>query len=379
MDRYLSPVLFAADFSDAESPTQESYVLTNARNVGFNEQWLQDAIVKDPQLVLAPCREGGLIDEYEPWAFWGKEVHIKGVGNIDVLLLSQSGRVAVVETKLVHNREARREVVAQVLEYAINLPSADFPKMPGVGGVQLHQEVVQEQMKEPLLIIAGDLFDPRAVKLGNEILGKHMNLDWDLALVEVSVFEQKTHSERTEYLLVPHLSGAVLVEPRYVVHVHIDDKRTDVDVKEQTSGTVVVNHQQWNAERFFAEAERVARAPLLHFANGLQTLISKHRDVRFDFGRGKTPTLILRKGEESILIFRLDGFLGFTLSALPRALGEECGAYYHKELETLFPAAMKMAWPSVKLMPNTEEHDLTALLALLRDVLTKSDAEQVPS
>jgi hypothetical protein len=379
MDRCLSPVLFVADFSNAESPTQESYVLTTARNVGFNEQWLQDAIIKDPELVLAPCREGGLIDENEPWAFWGKEVYVKGVGNIDVLLLSQSGRVAVIETKLVHNPEARREVVAQVLEYAMNLPSANFPKMPRVGGAQLHQEDVQDKIKEPLLIIAGDQVDPRAVKLGNEILGKHMNLDWDLALVEVSVFEQKAHSERSEYLLVPHLSGALLVEPRYVVHVHIDEKRTDVDIKEQASGAIIVNRRQWNEEKFFAKAQRDARAPLLHFANGLQTLISKHPDVRFDFGRGKTPTLILRKGEESILIFRLDGFLGFTLSALPRALGEECGAYYRKELGALFPAAMKMAWPSVKLMPNTEEHDLSALLALLQDVLTKSDSEEVPS
>jgi hypothetical protein len=120
MDKYLSPVLFVADFSNAESPTQESYVLTTARNVGFNEQWLQDAIVKDPELVLAPCREGGLIDENEPWVFWGKEVRIKGVGSIDVLLLSQSGRVAVVETKLVRNPEARRAVVAQVLARIIH-------------------------------------------------------------------------------------------------------------------------------------------------------------------------------------------------------------------------------------------------------------------
>lgn len=139
--------------------------MTTAREVGFKEQWLQDAIVTDPELVLAPCREARLIDENEAWTFWGKEVYAKGIGNIDVMLVSESGRVAIVEAKLAHNSEARREVVAQVLEYAINLSSVVFPKAPKVGGTQLYQEDIQKKIREPPLIIAGDLLDPRAVNL----------------------------------------------------------------------------------------------------------------------------------------------------------------------------------------------------------------------
>jgi hypothetical protein len=373
MDRYLSPFLFAADFSNADSPTRKSYELTTARNAGFKEEWLQQAIVKDPEIVLGPCREARLIGEGEPWAFWGKEIYVRGVGSIDVLLLSQSGRVAIVETKLAYNSEARREVVAQVLEYAINLASARFPTPPRLAGVEVRREDIQDKIKEPLLIIASDELDPRAVRLTNEMIGKNLNLEWDLALVEVSIFEQKT-SQKSEYLLAPHLNRGVKVEPRYIVHVHIDDERTDVDVKEENSGTVTVTALRWNRDKFFAEAQRGARPSLLHFANGLQELINKHPAVSFDFGRGKMPTLIMRKGQESLLILRLDGFLGFTLPALPRALGEECAAYYRRKLEGLFPVAMKMAWPSVKLSPETEERDLAALLQVLEEVLAKSDS-----
>jgi hypothetical protein len=124
--RYLSPVLFAADFSVTEEPTRKSYVLESARDVGFKEEWLQKAIEKNPELVLAPRRAGGLVEDDERWVFWKKERSV-GVGNLDVLLLSESGRIGIVETKLAYNPEARREVLAQLLEYALYLPTENLP------------------------------------------------------------------------------------------------------------------------------------------------------------------------------------------------------------------------------------------------------------
>ena len=375
MDRYLSCVLFSANLSDVENPTKSTHRQTTAREAGFKEQWLQDAIVKDPEIVLSPCRAADLVDKNERWTFWGKEVSVKGAGSIDVLLASESGRVAIVETKLAYNPEARREVVAQVLEYAVylgNTSLSDLPIIPQVNGTRIDRDDLLEEIKEPLLIIAGDVLDPRAVKLSNALLGKHMIYGWDLALVEVSIFRTDGPSAATDYLLVPHLCGAITVEERHVVRVVIDADRTRVDV-EQAAGTVTENRQQWNEERFFAEAQR-APAPVLNFATGLQTLRASHADIRFDFGRGKTPTLILRRRNETILILRLDGFLGFTLQALPRALGENAGAYYRQRLEALFPTAMKMAWPSVKLVPETQDRDLRALLSVLQDVLGQSDS-----
>jgi hypothetical protein len=103
MERYLSPLLFVPDFSNAEAPIRNSYSLTTALQLGFKEKWLQHAIMQNPELVLAPCREAGLIRHEERWLCWAKEVSLPDVGSIDILLVSDSGRIGIVETKLAYN------------------------------------------------------------------------------------------------------------------------------------------------------------------------------------------------------------------------------------------------------------------------------------
>ena len=56
-ERYLSRHLFTADFARPETLVRESYSIATARQVGFQEKWLQDAIIRNPEIVLAPCRE----------------------------------------------------------------------------------------------------------------------------------------------------------------------------------------------------------------------------------------------------------------------------------------------------------------------------------
>jgi len=54
VDRCLSSALFTASFSADKTLTRKSYDLTTARDVGFKEKWLQQAIAANPELVLAP-------------------------------------------------------------------------------------------------------------------------------------------------------------------------------------------------------------------------------------------------------------------------------------------------------------------------------------
>ena len=83
----------------------------------YDEAWLQAIVFDSPGLIplerLSPgagafvplCREFALRAE-------GRTVYP------DILGVSQSGRLVIVECKLWRNPQARREVVAQVLEYA---------------------------------------------------------------------------------------------------------------------------------------------------------------------------------------------------------------------------------------------------------------------
>jgi len=75
----------------------------------FSEAYLQETLHACPELL--PIDE--LDVDFGPLVSLGREID-----NIDNLLISPSGRITIVETKLWRNPQATREVLAQILEYA---------------------------------------------------------------------------------------------------------------------------------------------------------------------------------------------------------------------------------------------------------------------
>lgn len=60
-----------------------------------------------------------------------------GSGQMDVLLVSSYGRIGIVETRLSSNPRKRREMVAQIVDYALSLPgeglsSLGLPPLPEI-------------------------------------------------------------------------------------------------------------------------------------------------------------------------------------------------------------------------------------------------------
>ena len=77
------------------------------------EGWFQDLLYKNPSLI--PIDE---IDEiFGPLVAVARELPTKA-GPVDVVYINPRGYITLVETKLFRNPEARREVVAQILDYA---------------------------------------------------------------------------------------------------------------------------------------------------------------------------------------------------------------------------------------------------------------------
>ena len=70
------------------------------------------------------------LDELEPGigrvVAVAKEFYLPGAGIADLLLVSEWGRLIIVECKLWRNPQARREVVGQVLDYARQLARSDY-------------------------------------------------------------------------------------------------------------------------------------------------------------------------------------------------------------------------------------------------------------
>lgn len=166
----------------------------------FDEDWLQNLLDQCPALL--PITD---IDERVelPLVSLGREVPTDAGTSIDNLFVSKNGHVVVVETKLWRNPEARRDVVAQILEYATHVRQWDYSRLSEIAGTDLWEKVhptadqadwidrVNTNLTKGrmTLLIVGDGIHSQAEGLV-EVLGGHPDFAFRLALVELRVYPQ---------------------------------------------------------------------------------------------------------------------------------------------------------------------------------------------
>jgi hypothetical protein len=147
-----------------------------------------------------------------------KELNLPGAGFIDVLLVSEHGRLIIVECKLWRNPQARREVVGQVLDYARELARYGYEDLQRTVSNRLRRtgNVLFELARSAgsamsevafvdrvardlragrfLLLIVGDGITEGTQRIG-EYLGGQAGLAFDLGLVEMAEyrFEDQRH------------------------------------------------------------------------------------------------------------------------------------------------------------------------------------------
>ena len=80
---------------------------------GRNEAWLRDTLFQHPELLPI----GELDASFGPLLPLCRELRTEA-GPVDVAYVNPAGRITLVECKLWRNPEARRKVVAQILDYA---------------------------------------------------------------------------------------------------------------------------------------------------------------------------------------------------------------------------------------------------------------------
>jgi RecB family endonuclease NucS len=95
------------------------------RPADYDEDWLRRLLFEHPELILldgSGSIDGGVV----PLC---RELPIASLGGnvfVDLLGVTRSGRLVIVECKLWRNPQARREVVAQIVEYAALLRRWSF-------------------------------------------------------------------------------------------------------------------------------------------------------------------------------------------------------------------------------------------------------------
>ncbi|MDM0010889.1 hypothetical protein QTH87_00425 [Variovorax sp. J22P168] len=110
---------------NADTKTLERWPkLALGDTAGFNEAWLRDSLQGNPEVIP--------IDEIDP--AYGPLIPVctelgTPSGRIDNVFINREGRLTLVECKLWLNPEARRKVVAQILDYAKHLSSWSYSQL----------------------------------------------------------------------------------------------------------------------------------------------------------------------------------------------------------------------------------------------------------
>lgn len=230
MRQHTPPLLITR--SGSQLLTQVAKESAPSERAPYDEAWLQKLIFAHP-LVLP-------VSEIEPG--FGTLIPVclelsTGVGYADILFVTESGNLVVVECKLWRNSQARREVVAQILDYANAMsawtcedlddavrkarrePASLFQiascASPDLQEAQFYDALTVNLRKgRILLIVAGDGIREGAEALISSIQS-HAHRHLSLAMVELPVFRLPSD----DVVIVPRVLTRTLNIERLVVRV----------------------------------------------------------------------------------------------------------------------------------------------------------------
>lgn len=256
-----------------DDDAQAQVVSRVPEGVAAEEHPLRDLIHDHPALL--PLRE------LEPGigrvATVAKELNLPGAGFIDVLLVSEHGRLIVVECKLWRNPQARREVVGQVLDYARELARYGYEDLQRTVSNRLRRtgnvlfEVARDagsEMSETafvdrvtrdlragrfLLLIVGDGITEGTQRIG-DYLGGQAGLAFDLGLVEMAEYRFDDPATGTSRrIMQPRLLARTAVIERHVIRndvvgIRIDEVETPATTTpSRTSAAASEAYAPWRA------------------------------------------------------------------------------------------------------------------------------------
>ena len=228
MSAYTQPIVLHQDGSCTKLERTHFAKIDSAQ---FTERWLQEALFNAPESI--PARE---IDPHI-----GTLVPIcmeisTGAGYADIIYVTATGQITLVETKLWRNPESRREVVAQVLDYAKQLSTWTFEDLDreaaaasrmGRGHVvscvkRVHPELdvprfidgINSSLKSGdfLLLIMGDGIRSGAESLVS-FIQQYGSLRFHFGLVEVAAYQLGV----SQTLLLPRILAKTEVITRTVI------------------------------------------------------------------------------------------------------------------------------------------------------------------
>jgi hypothetical protein len=272
-----------------------------------------------------------------------------------VLLLSSQGRIGIVETKLSFNPERRREVVAQILDYAVALQETPFERLPSLANSNAVNPPAQHDVEDALLagrfllIVAGDMLEPRAIRLSESILAGHLTSEWDLAMVDLNLYEG---SGEPRLVLVPELRGKLVHETRQVVRVKVQGEQPKAKIEvERLPDPSRAERTVWTPDSFLkALGDADVPPEFRELVRRFTSIPQRHPSTSLSYGTGKLGSVTLRRSGSSILSLFLDGRAETKPRAyVEKALGPSAVQFYLAALERLWGQDFVEGWSGPRL------------------------------
>ena len=323
---------------------------------GYDEDWLQRLLFESPEILPI-----GEIDEaFGPVIPLCRELPT-AAGPMDLAYVNETGRLTLVECKLWRNPEARREVVAQILDYAKEIHRWSYEELDKAvrrarraeGDSRGLFDLVRDQNEDIdeaafvddvtrnladgrfLLLVVGDGIQKGVERIA-EYLRRFAGIQFTFGLVELAMFE----------LPAEGAPGGLIVEPRVLARtVEIERaivRRADVGVaveEPSARSTDGRSGRPLNEDDFYKEIWKVDAA----LPDRLRDFFRRVEDIGLVVVT-YTKSMVLRWDREDgntvfFGVLYVDGRLD-TRSIVQRAerLGDEqVGVAYLKSLASLIP------------------------------------------
>lgn len=356
--QYASPLLMEIN---GGTETVKKLTRVGKEDRSRNELWFQEMLFKHSSVLPASEIESS----FHSLEAVAKELPVGG-SFADILLVNRDGCVALVETKLFRNQEARREVFAQAVEYASTLSSWRYPELISAikqanksveadplleimrrsaqGGQFDEREFVDKvtrnlRLGRILILIVGDDIRPEVEKIV-EFVHRTPHLHFTVGLIELALFRENG-SERL--FVQPRVVEQTQLDVRAVIEIKLPagaEMKTEVrPEKSSKTGRTSISEEQ-----FLEELERRSPAAM-QLAKWAIEEAPKHQLI-VDWG-GQGPSLKYRDGEGEEFSFGQLSKYGLGLSYwLPKfrklKLDEKIATDYLDDIVQLVPGAERV-------------------------------------
>ncbi len=324
----------------------------------YDEPWLQDLLWHYPSL-LPVAEIEPVFDGLFPVA---RELRMD-CGPIDLLFVNSDGMITIVETKLWRNPEARRKVVAQIIDYAKDMAKWSYSDV--VQAVKASSEstepdpiasVACEDGEESqfmdrvarnlrlgrfLLLIVGDGIREGVEEIA-DFLQQTPNLGFTLGLVEMALF-RKGAGKKAPLFVQPRILARTVEVERAVVTLKVPVSPGDVEISipviARDPDAPTGRRKNPTAEEFYEQLGETAGAEAVAF---VEWALGEGRKFCLKIEWKGTGPFLKYQDEESgkwktVASFRKDGRLAGGKTSPPR----EVWYPYLDDMASFIPGASR--------------------------------------